>query len=459
MTMKPARTVLIVDDDAAVCALYSASLTRAGYRVLTAPDLAQMRQVVRRTRLFAVLLDVQLGKEDGLEALPFLVKEAPLSRIIVLTANATIGMVVAAMRAGAAAVVPKSSTPAQLVEQIALLAADAAHDGAPGEGAVVALTGKSAAAREVNELVQKLRPVDSAVLLLGESGTGKEVVARALHASSTRAMRHFGSFNCSAIPAALLESELFGHCKGAFTDATADRKGIFEICDGGTLLLDEIGDMPLAMQAKLLRVLQQREVTPVGAGKALPVDVRVIAATHCDLGAAMAAKTFREDLYHRLSVVVLTLPPLRQRLEDIPLLVRTFVAQLNHRFGRAMAVPSDAVLAGMMTYAWPGNVRELHNAVERAFVFASGTELPVDQLVSSSRCSPSYGAASVGMEDAVFGLPLTVAKQEFEKAYLDHALRTSNGNISEVARQSGRFRADIYRLKKRYDFEAELYRR
>jgi DNA-binding NtrC family response regulator len=300
------------------------------------------------------------------------------------------------------------------------------------------------------------------VLILGESGTGKELVARAIHESSSRSDKPFMAINCGAIPEQLLESELFGHRRGSFTDAKSDRKGIFEVCSDGTLLLDEIGDMPLPLQTKLLRVLQERQITPIGATSPMPIRTRVIAATHRDIASEAKMRRFREDLYYRLSVVVVRLPPLRERRDDIPILTEHFLDEFNRRFDRQIRPPNASTMMQLISYDWPGNVRELQNAIERAVVLSSGDELQLDHTFSPTD-SPTDnidGAKKLTetseLSSTLYTLTLSEAKQQFERTYLRQLLQRSRGNISEAARISGRYRADIYRLMNRYNLACDL---
>ncbi|MBM4252666.1 MAG: sigma-54-dependent Fis family transcriptional regulator [Deltaproteobacteria bacterium] len=325
------------------------------------------------------------------------------------------------------------------------------------------MIGNSQAIRDLRCLVAKLGTVDSTVLILGESGTGKELVARAIHAAPSRGDRPFMAINCGAIPEQLLESELFGHRRGSFTDAKSDRKGIFEACSDGTLLLDEIGDMPLTLQTKLLRVLQERQITPIGATAPMPIATRVIAATHRDIASEAKMRRFREDLYYRLSVVVVRLPPLRERRDDIPLLTEHFLQQFNRRFDRRMRSPDHATMTQLIHYDWPGNVRELQNMIERAVVLASDDELRIDTMFSRSDAIHVMKSAERAeptdlsqLPPALLALPLSEAKQQFERSYIRQLLQRSRGNISEAARISGRYRADIYRLMNRYNLACDL---
>ncbi len=248
-------------------------------------------------------------------------------------------------------------------------------------GASLGIIGASQSIQQVFDRIHQVKDVDSTVLINGESGTGKELVARAIHQSSTRAKERFEAVNCGAIAANLLESELFGHKRGAFTDAKADRKGLFEVCDGGTLFLDEIGEMPMNLQVKLLRVLQEREVMPVGSSSTIKVNTRVVAATNKNLADEVKAGNFRTDLYYRLNVLQILLPPLRERTEDIPLLVRFFLDRFNKRFTKSIQPPTKELESRLVSYAWPGNIRELQNAVERGVVLSEDNTLSLDVML------------------------------------------------------------------------------
>jgi two-component system response regulator GlrR len=279
---------------------------------------------------------------------------------------------------------------------------------------------------------------DASVLLRGESGTGKELLAQAIHQASARASKPFIAVNCGAIPEALLESELFGHVKGAFTDAVTSHKGLFQAADGGTLLLDEIGDMPPALQVKLLRVLQEREVRPVGASQSIPVDVRIISATHRDLDAAMAAGEFRADLYYRLNVVTLTLPPLSERREDIPLLANHFLVTLATKYHKRLSGFAPEALKALTTAAWPGNVRQLYNVVEQVCALSTTPLVPL-ALVQRALRSPSVQV-----------LTFAEAKQRFERDYLVGLLKLTDGNVADAARLADRNRTEFYRLMQKH---------
>jgi transcriptional regulator with GAF, ATPase, and Fis domain len=320
------------------------------------------------------------------------------------------------------------------------------------------VVGTTPTMRELFGLVESVAPTDATVLLLGESGTGKELVARGIHARSARAGRPFVAINCSALTDTLLESELFGHVRGAFTGASSSRVGVFEEASQGTLFLDEIGDISAAMQVRLLRVLQEGEIKPVGATEIRKVDVRVVAATNRDLEAASRAGTFRQDLYYRLNVVALELPPLRHRLPDIPLLVHHFLARYAARFGKATGHFSPEAMEAMQSYAWPGNVRELENVVQRAVVLAPGDELGVEVLPPAVR-TRSAPPAPEQRFDLPFGKAKQAAVRSFERSYLSDVLRRSSGKVAEAARLCGLDKSNFRRIIRRHNIDAGDYRR
>lgn len=466
--------LLIVDDDQQTCNFWKLALSEEGYLVDLAHSLDEMKDIVSRYSIDAVLLDLNLGSENGLDGVPFLVSKTPLSKVFILTAHASLETAIWALQNGATGYITKDTEPAEIAREIAkhIQTQELKHDNLRVEEfAKIGLIGSSKAFQELCTRLQQLKDVDSTILLLGESGTGKEVIARTLHKISNRGPERFEAINCAAIPENLLESELFGHKRGAFTDAKADRKGIFELCSRGTLLLDEIGDMPLSLQAKLLRVLQERVVTPIGSSTAIKIDTRVIAATHRDLVEEIQSGRFREDLFYRLSVVPLYIPPLRHRKDDIPLLVEAFIKEFNERFNRSIHTPSDAVMKRLFAYDWPGNIRELRNAIERAVVLTQDDHLRIEDLFqhlhpsfknveipASFEPAKDKSSAPTGLDKELFRLPLTEAKQVFEKIYLEWLLSETHGNISETSKRAGRYRADIYRLLERYDLQIDQYR-
>jgi len=309
------------------------------------------------------------------------------------------------------------------------------------------IVGGSAAMARVFELVAVAARTEIPVLIMGESGTGKELVARAIHYTGPRAARPFLTMNCGAIPETLMEDELFGHARGAYTGAHADKRGVFEEAEGGSLFLDEIGDLYPSCQVKLLRVLQEHEVRRIGETRTRKVDARIIAATNKDLKSEMDGRRFREDLYHRISVLPITLPALRERREDVPLLVGQFIRQFNHELGRSIRGFSPAAMERLKTHSWPGNVRELENRVKQAMVMAKGDMIEVESLDMFSG-QPS-GA----------GFPrFRKAKEEFVRNYLVQCLRAAGGNVAAAARLAGKDRKDLYDLMKKHHVDPRDYR-
>ncbi|MEY4631353.1 MAG: hypothetical protein RIQ81_1473 [Pseudomonadota bacterium] len=459
--------LLLVDDDPCLVELLAARLRGAGFDCDAAENLPEMFELMRRGRYDAVLLDVHLGEEDGTSALPVLMRDHPFSRVFVMTARGSVEAAVRAMEQGAASFLVKDGEPESIVRKLrsflvpeGTATGTACASGLRGED--FGLIGHSPALARVLEMVDILRDVDSRVLITGESGTGKEVVAKALHSTSKRASRRFEAINCGAIPENLLESELFGHKRGAFTDAKSDHKGFFETCSEGTLFLDEIGEMPLALQVKLLRVLQESRVTPVGSNQSIKVNTRVITATNRSLEEEVRAGRFREDLFYRISVLKIHLPSLRERRDDIPLLVNHFLGIYNARFSKSVAAPTGELMARLSAWDWPGNIRELQNAVERGVVLSRDGQLHIEHMLEG------HGLDVVGVEPAAgssastaaafvdyLAMPLSEAKENFEKYYLRELLKISRGNISEAARLCGRYRADIYRLMMKYGMTRE----
>lgn len=453
-----------MDDDITVGAYYEKVLSCAGFHSTFVQSLTELEEQIRAYSFDVALLDLNLGDEDGFDGLDFILKNAPFTKTYVLTNHGSIPKVVEAMRRGAHGFFEKEQDSQQLVEELTSAVEPTEQKELSGADlSDIGLIGQSPAIQKVIKKIERLKDVDSLVLLLGESGTGKEVFARAIHRLSRRANKRFDAINCGAIPESLLESELFGHKRGSFTDAKTDRKGIFELCTEGTLLLDEIGDMPLSLQTKLLRVLQEREVTPVGSSTSVKIGTRVIAATHRNILQEVEEKRFREDLYFRLSIIVLHIPPLRERREDIPLLVEHFLNMYNRRFDRTVRMLNGFALNRMVSYDWPGNIRELQNSIERAVVLASGDEIEIDDVFlhlqgKNHGTSILQGESNInGVSEELLSLPLGDAKQHFEKIYLEHHLGKNRGQVAAVAKQAGRYRADIYRMLTRYGIDHAQY--
>ncbi len=433
----PQPRLLVVDDDADMLRLLSMRLNAAGYRVsaVGSAEAALAQLDVERPQL--VLSDVRLPGRDGLALFDEIRARHPSLPVILLTAHGTIPDAVEATARGVFTYLTKPYDGRELLDKIAQALALSAPPAAaePGDGQWRSeLISRSSRMAELLADAWLVAKSDASVLLRGDSGTGKEMLARAIHRASPRAQRPFIAVNCGAIPEALLESELFGHVKGAFTDAVANHKGLFQAADGGTLLLDEIGDMPPALQVKLLRVLQEKAVRQVGSSQSIPVDVRIISATHRDLEAAMASGQFREDLYWRLNVVTLSLPPLAERREDIALLANHFLQKLAGKYGQRLSGFAPEALKALTTAAWPGNVRQLYNVVEQVCALSTTPLVPL-ALVQRALRVPSTEV-----------LTYAEAKQRFERNYLVGLLKMTDGNVADAARLAGRNRTEFYRL-------------
>ena len=453
--------ILLVDDERSVREFLGIFLRRAGHRVEAAAGTEEAKQLLK-TRSFAVVItDLAMPDGSGLEVLAAAKAEAADTEVIVVTAYATAETAIAAMKAGAYDYLLKpfkvdevGLVVGRALERRTLLRQNVAlRDELKGRYRLARLLGKAAAMTRLFEMLTKIAPARTSVLVVGESGTGKELAARALHELSPRAEGPFVAVNCGAIPEALLESELFGHKKGAFTGAGSDKEGLFEAAHGGTLLLDEVGELPLSMQVKLLRVLQERKVKPVGGVGEREVDVRVVAATNRDLEAEVEKGSFRQDLFYRLNVIQVRMPPLRERREDIPLLVAHFVQKFSAEHGRPAPEVEPAAMARLVAYGYPGNVRQLENIVERAVTLTSGPVLSTDALpdllpspAAPQELAPTGELASPLPDE---GLDLETTLARFERAILLKALDRTKGNRTEAARFLGiSFRSMRYRLSK-----------
>jgi two-component system response regulator AtoC len=446
------RRVLIVDDDPGLRQSLSLLLQGEGYEVALEGSAARALERASKDPFDLILCDVRMPEMDGLEFLRRYREARGRALVIMMSAYGGEDQAIAAMKAGAYDYIPKpfrsdeviltlkkAEEREQLRSQLASLQAELSRW---TDREVVA---ESPAMRKVMELASRVAPHSTTVLITGESGTGKEVIARAIHRMSPRSGRRFVAINCAAIPENLLESELFGHARGAFTGATADKPGLFEEADGGTLLLDEIGELPSALQAKLLRVLEEGEIRRVGEAKNRKVDVRVLAATARNLEAEVRQGRFREDLYYRINVMRIHLPPLRQRPEDIEALARLFLQRAGERSGRVLTL-TPAAMAALKAHPWPGNVRELENAVERAAVLSPDGRIGPAELWPSAE--HTGGAETSGADTVSRPTTLREAVDEAQRAAIRRALDACGGNRAQAARLLGiSQRSLFYKLK------------
>ena len=441
--------LLVVDDYADLLQLLSMRLTAAGYHVTGVGSAEEALAHLEASRPQLVVSDVQLPGRDGLALFDAIRNRHPALPVILLTAHGTIPDAVEATARGVFTYLTKPFDGKALLDKIAqalALSAPAAHPEGTDRAWRAPIVSRSTVMAELLAEAKMVAASGASVLICGESGSGKELLAQAIHRASPRAAQPFVAVNCSAIPEALLESELFGHVKGSFTGAVANHRGLFQAADGGSLFLDEIGDMPPALQVKLLRVLQERSVRPVGANQSLPINVRILSATHRDLDAAMAQGQFREDLYYRLNVVALTLPALGARREDIPLLANHFLSALSEKYGKRLNGFAPEALKALTAAAWPGNVRQLHNVVEQVCALTTTPLVPL-ALVQRALRVPSVEVLSFAQ-----------ARERFERDYLVGLLKLTDGNVADAARLADRNRTEFYRLLQKHGLMPGLFR-
>ena len=452
------RRILIVDDEQGIRAALGQLLEFEGYEVRTVANAVDGLAEYARFKPHLVFMDIKMAGIDGLEALRKLKEHDPSAIVVMISGHATIQTAVEATQHGAYDILEKPLDTDRILVTLrnALAHLDLHEENTRLRDAVRSkfeIVGTSYAIRAVTEKIERVGKTPARVLITGENGTGKELVARAVHSLSTRAKAPFVEVNCAAIPAELIESELFGHMKGSFTGAVADRAGKFEQAHGGTLFLDEIGDMSLAAQAKVLRVLQDGVVTRIGGSKPIQVDVRVLAATNKDVESEIGAGRFREDLYYRLNVVPIHVPPLRERREDIPLLIGHFIGQLTGPGGLAPRAISEDAVTRLGQLEWPGNVRELRNTIERLLILSSGNRITaedVDHLVGR-RADASEGGLGSLLDVPTF----EDFKHAAERAYLVAKLRAFDWNVSETARALDMPRSNLYKKIERYGLSRE----
>jgi DNA-binding NtrC family response regulator len=450
--------VLLVDDDKPLCETLAIGLRRRGLRVSEHTSATEALRALEDGRFDVVVTDLNMREMTGIELCERIALNRPDVPVIVLTAFGSLDAAVSAIRAGAydfiskpvemdalAIAVERAANHRQLREEVKRLRLEVVARPHDNE-----LIGDSAAMGKVQDLVSRVAGSDATVLIAGESGTGKEVVARAIHKRSGRAKGPFVAINCAAVPEALLESELFGHVRGAFTDAKEAHPGLFVQATGGTLFLDEIGDMPLGLQPKLLRVLQERTVRPLGGKAEVPVDVRIVAATNRDLESAIEEGRFREDLYYRVNVVQIPLPPLRARRPDILPLALQFIRGFAEQSKKDVTGLSKEVAEKLVSYGWPGNVRELQNSMERAVALTRLEEICVDDLPEKIR-DYRFSHVVVAGDDPSELVPL----EEVERRYILRVLAAVGGNKTAAARVLGLERKTLYRKLERYEAQAK----
>ncbi|EKI2817426.1 two-component system response regulator GlrR [Shigella flexneri] len=443
MSHKPAH-LLLVDDDLGLLKLLGLRLTSEGYSVVTAESGAEGLRVLNREKVDLVISDLRMDEMDGMQLFAEIQKVQPGMPVIILTAHGSIPDAVAATQQGVFSFLTKPVDKDALYQAID----DALEQSAPAtdERWREAIVTRSPLMLRLLEQARLVAQSDVSVLINGQSGTGKEIFAQAIHNASPRNSKPFIAINCGALPEQLLESELFGYARGAFTGAVSNREGLFQAAEGGTLFLDEIGDMPAPLQVKLLRVLQERKVRPLGSNRDIDINVRIISATHRDLSKAMARGEFREDLYYRLNVVSLKIPALAERTEDIPLLANHLLRQAAERHKPFVRAFSTDAMKRLMTASWPGNVRQLVNVIEQCVALTSSPVIS-DALVEQA------------LEGENTALPTFVeARNHFELNYLRKLLQITKGNVTHAARMAGRNRTEFYKLLSRHELDANDFK-
>ncbi|MBI3149524.1 MAG: sigma 54-interacting transcriptional regulator [Betaproteobacteria bacterium] len=443
--MSTRATVLTVDDDPTLLKLIGILLREEGFKVLAADSAEKALALLAVEKPDLVVTDLRMGGMDGLALFDAVRKSNPMLPVIILTAHGTIPDAVDATKRGVFGFVTKPYEARALLAEIDkalsghVAAASLDHDETP-------IITRSQIMHSVLDEARLVAATDASVLISGDTGSGKELLAQTLHDWSHRREAPFIAVNCGAIPEHLMESELFGHVKGSFTGAVRDHRGLLQEAQGGTIFLDEIGDMPLPLQVKLLRVLQEREVRPVGAARSVAVDVRVVSATHRDLDAEIAAGRFREDLYYRVNVVNLKLPPLSERREDIPLLAGHFLAALGAKYKKTVNGFAGDAAEALLRAAWPGNVRQLFNVVEKCVALSTSPIVPLS-LVERALSRPSEDMSS-----------FDEARRAFERDYLLQLLKITAGNVTQAARVAKRNRSDFYTLLNRHQIDPALFK-
>jgi len=447
--LKMANSILIVDDDADILKLLEMRLTASGYNVIAASTAQQALTLFGMHPIALVISDLRMPEMDGFALFEAVHRLDSTIPFILLTAHGSIPEAVHATQQGVFSFLTKPFESKALLDQVAQALkisphhADSQHENDAWRASIIS------GSQQMQSLLAQAKLVaesDASVLIQGESGTGKELLAQSIHQASPRCERPFVAINCAAIPEALLESELFGHKKGAFTGATRDHQGLFQTADGGTLFLDEIGDMPMSIQAKLLRALQERSIRPVGASTQVPINVRVICATHKNLILEMQEHRFREDLYYRINVVSLEIPPLAKRREDIPLLANHFLAVLNKKYHKKINGFAPEAFEMLISAPWPGNVRQLQNIMEQVVV------LSTTPIITS-------GLVQRALQDNISSIiTFDAARKNFEQQYLINLLKATQGNVTQAARIADRNRTEFYKILDRHQINPALFK-
>jgi len=446
-------SILVVDDEKDICKALNIILTKEGYSVKEAYNGEQAIELIRGENFDLVMTDIKMEKVDGFEVLKEAQRISPDTPVLMMTAFASVGSAVDAMKAGASDYITKPFindeirlTVRKVLESNRLQMENLIlrQELSQRPQAFPSIIGSSDAMQKIFTVMEKVIPSKSNILITGESGTGKGLVAQAIHESGPRKDKPFISINCGAIPENLLESELFGHKKGAFTSANEDKKGLIPMADGGTLFLDEIGELPQPLQVKLLHVIQTKELTPVGDTRVLTVDVRIIAATNADLMQRVKEGKFREDLFYRLNVIEIGMPSLRDRRDDIPILIKHYLDQFNKESGKTIRDIDYEAMQALLVYDWPGNIRELRNTLERAVVLAEGEVITIHDLPDKFRTLDVEGVSTSTLRQAL---------DAFERDYIKRSLGENKGNKEATADKLGIDLATLYRKLKKLGIE------
>jgi two-component system response regulator GlrR len=438
--------VLLVDDDKDLLQLIAMRLSAAGYEVTAVESGEAALASLAVARPQTVITDLRMHGMDGMALFDAIHRDSPSLPVVILTAHGTIPEAVSATRRGVFSFLTKPFEPKVLLDTVAEAMRLSSPPAGERESWRAEIMTRSSAMEDLLAQARRVAASDASVCIFGQSGTGKELLARAIHKAGSRREAPFIAVNCGAIPEGLLESELFGHKKGSFTGAVADRRGLFQAATGGTLFLDEVGDMPLSLQVKLLRALEERKIRPVGSHESHDIDVRVISATHRKLEERIATGEFREDLYYRLNVVKLYIPSLAERREDIPLIANHALTRLAERYRRGRLQFSPEAMEVLVSAPWPGNVRQLLNVVEQAVALAA-TEVIPESLVRQA----------LDVADTAL-TPLDEARKAFERDYLVRILKITGGNVTKAARLAGRNRTEFYRLLERHSLEPGMFK-